>query len=191
MNKKKSFTLIEIIVSSTVLIITLGGIFLTLNIGESSSPLNLSRADIASKARIVISKIVNDLRGAYLADIANNDPSCFHVKFRKVKGVDISEGAHSYDLTVNYSEYFYDQGSGKLLYSQVDPEGTVLSIVEYGGVGENIFYTLDSQENIVCLNKDDLNNQKFIIINVRIEEQNNSGSVVGTSLTQKVKVRNE
>ncbi|MCF7875100.1 MAG: type II secretion system GspH family protein [Candidatus Omnitrophica bacterium] len=191
MNRKKSFTLIEIIVSFAVLIIALSGIFLTLNIGESSSPLNLGRADITSKSRIVISKIANDLRGAYLADIANNDPSCFHAKFRKVKGVDISEGSHSYDLTANYSEYFYDQESGKLFYSQVDPDGAVLSTVEYGNVGENVFYTLDSQENITCLNKDDLNNQKLIIVNVRIEEQNNSGSVIGASLTQRVKVRNE
>ncbi|MCF7871324.1 MAG: type II secretion system GspH family protein [Candidatus Omnitrophica bacterium] len=191
MNKKKSFTLIEILVSFSILIIALGGIFLILNTGESSSPLNLSRVEAASKARIVMSKIVNDLRGAYLADIANNNPSCFHIKFRKVKGVDISEGSHSYDLAVNYTEYFYDQESSKLSYSQVDADGVVLSAIEYANIDGNIFYTLDSQGSTVCLNKDDLNNQKLVIANIRAQEQNNRGGVVSASLTQRIKIRNE
>ncbi|MCF7873509.1 MAG: type II secretion system GspH family protein [Candidatus Omnitrophica bacterium] len=207
MNKKKSFTLVEIMVSFSILIVALTGIFLVLDFGESSSPLDLARVDVTTKARIIINRIANDLRGAYLQDIKDNAPSCSHIKFRKVQGVKTDTAGHYYNLSRNlnlggveysdcsdYLEYSYDSDADKLTrLSQVinNENGDILSesTVEYKNISEGVFYVLNSGGSQVCLNEADLDN--FIIVAIGVEEQGAATNLVSSSLTQRVKIRND
>ncbi|MCF7916205.1 MAG: hypothetical protein K9L61_00315 [Candidatus Omnitrophica bacterium] len=187
MNKKNTFTLIEIMVSFTILITALTGIFLILNTGETFSPINLGRADVAAKTRVIMNRIVNDLRGAVIWEIANNNPSCTYLKFRKTEGIDTSDG--SYILSANYVEYSYDLNTDTLSRSEFK-DGS-LNTVGYRNITENVFYILNSAGEAVCLNGSDLLSQNFIIVNINLEEQAGAVENVGFSLTQKVKIRNE
>ncbi|MCF7894709.1 MAG: prepilin-type N-terminal cleavage/methylation domain-containing protein [Candidatus Omnitrophica bacterium] len=207
MNKIKSFTLVEIMVSFSILIIALTGIFLILNFGESSSPIDLARVNVSARARIITNRVTNDLRGAHLKDIKENEPSCFHLKFRKVQGVKTDAAGHYYELSrsfnlggieysdcSDYIEYSYDSDTGKLtrLYQIINNEnGSILleSRVGYGDITEGVFYLLDSGGSQVCLNETDLDD--LIIVAVKIEEQAGGSNQINSSLTQRVKVRND
>lgn len=207
MNKIKSFTLIEIMVSFSILIIALTGIFLILNFGEFSSPINLAQVNVSARARIIINRVVNDLRSAYLKDIEDNGPSCSHLKFRKVQGVKTDAAGHYYKLSrsfnlggieysncSDYIEYSYDSDIDKLtrIYQIINNEnGSILleSRVEYEDIAEEVFYLLDSGGNQVCLNEIDLDD--LIIVAIKVEEQEGGSNQINSSLTQKVKVRND
>lgn len=189
MSKRKSFTLIEILIVTSLLVIILAGILLLFNVGQSSLPRGLAQVEAGSRSRLILNRVVNDLRSAYLADIANNNPSCSYIKFRKVKGIDTSDG--NYILAENYIEYSYDQEAESLFYFKKTQEGDVLSTVEYQNISQDIFYTLNSEGNKICLNRDDLNARKFIIVDLVVAEQIAGGGDVSFSLSQKVKIRNE
>jgi hypothetical protein len=207
MSKIKSFTLIEVMVSFSILIIALTGIFLILDFGESSSPIDLTQVNVSARARIITNRVTNDLRSAYLKDIEENEPSCSYLKFRKVQGVKTDAAGHYYELSrsfnlggieysdcSDYIEYSYDSDTGKLarLYQVINNvNGNILleSRVEYRDITEEVFYLLDSGGNQVCLNETDLDN--FIIVVIRVEEQTGGSNQVNSSLTRRVKVRND
>lgn len=189
---KKGFTLIEVVVSAGILMVALAGIFLVFNFGQAQSPLDLAKIDTQARARIIMNRLVNDLRGAVVWDIADNNPSCSYVKFRKLQGID--ERGY-YDFLSEYIEYFYDQETNTLSRSELDSEGAVLSKVVFENIREDVFYILsatgENQNSIVCLNEHDLRSRRFIITNVKVEEPRAAGIAAVSSLTKRISVRNE
>ncbi len=189
MNSKKSFTLIEAMVSASILLIVLAGVFLLFNFGQTQSPISLDQTAVKAKTRIIINRLVYDLRHAVTWDIANNNPSCSYLKFRKLKGIDTADG--SYYFSSNYIEYSYDKEANLLQRLELDEDENILGEVIFENVTEDVFYIFCSQEGLVCLNAGDLLSESFIIVNIKIEKPKRMGHAIEASSTQRITMRND
>lgn len=187
--KQPAFTLIELLVSLSILAIFLSGLFSVFNFTQSHSPSEAARVSALSKARVVSSRLSGDLRNSVVWDIANNDPSCSYIKFRQIQGIDTEDG--TYDFVSQHIEYSYDQESRELTRTKLDSEGEIISEIVFPGISSEIFYTLNSEGEKVCLNGSDLLSQGFIIIEVKAKESGRRNLPVYSNLTRKIKLRNE
>ena len=106
----KSFTIVEILVSALILSVITAGLFMVLNIGEFSNSVSSSKLGLQEKTRRVINWITKDVRQTVGSEIANNDPSSSHIKFKLCLGHDgVSRQLSSY-----YIEYTYDGNLDRL-----------------------------------------------------------------------------
>ena len=186
-DRQSGFTLVEILLVSFILVLFFTSLFLTLTVGEFSSYLSLRKVDLQANIRQVTNWIVKDARSATLGEIANNNPSSVHLKFRTVQGADTQTGY--YILSQDYVEYAYDDASDKITRSLVAVNGTILKSWEFSGIVQEPFYTRDSAGQVVPLSQSPLLSSKklFLVISGR----NLSRVDLNYTLNAEVKIRNE
>lgn len=209
MNKNKAFTLIEVLVSSSILVVALAGVFLVFNFGQTQSPIELNRMDASAQARIIINRITNDLRGAVVWDINNHNPSDSYIKFRKLResidyAADTEDDKSYYVFLYNcesyndgetcfadFVEYFYDEETKKLRRSFItkrifkNQENQIVEKVIENETSVSFEDIIESPFDISELGSG------FILIDIVVGGLGGARAPAPVFLTQKIKIRNE
>lgn len=188
--KQKAFTLIELLIASSVLLILVAAAVKIFQAGESIFPVMTAKIDFQAKIRSIGDLIARDVRQAYLVDIANNSPSASCIKFRTVNGVDTDTG--DYLLTADYIEYDYDDALGKITRNVVDSSNNIIESREFRGITGPPFYTIDTAGVKTTVDfKDNLNGSKRMVIAIIGRSQVRGRDLLPITLEQGVKIRNE
>jgi hypothetical protein len=165
-----------------------GGLFYTLNTGLSINQISSAKALACSQARRVCDWISRDLRQAVVWDLANNNPSATHIKFRPVLGWDIT--GNTYQLDVDYIEYSYDANTHTLTRNQLNNASVVLKSWVFNNVTAQPFFMRDSFGNLIALDNS-IGTSKKVIVVLSVQNQASNGLSFNASLTSEIKIRNE
>jgi prepilin-type N-terminal cleavage/methylation domain-containing protein len=185
LNKKSAFTLLEILIAAAILSVVLACLFTTLNIGQLSFSMNSAKVELQSYVRLVMDRLVKDVRDTNLLEINNNSPSVDHIKFRKVSGID--NGSGSYTLSANYIEYTYDGNSGVLTRNIIDGSNNILQSLTYNDITQSPFYIASGNPLVA----NGILTSKSLFIVISAQKQTRGSNVLNFSLTEEVKIRNE
>ncbi len=110
MKKRSGFTLIELSIVMTILLMVFAALFMVINVGNLSHSLNVEQIRLYEKAREAMRWISRDVRQTTAAEIMGNDYSDSELTFRIYAGFD--SGAPQWSgATIVYQ---YDAGSGQL-----------------------------------------------------------------------------
>jgi type II secretory pathway pseudopilin PulG len=101
---KKSFTIIEILITTFVLTVIMAGLFLVLDMAEFSQSATSAKLELRAELRRAMDWIIKDVRQTSAYQIANNAPTSSHIKFK----VCLGHNGTSLIWSDNYIEYTYD-----------------------------------------------------------------------------------
>jgi type II secretory pathway pseudopilin PulG len=196
-DNKKTFTLVEVLVSITIIVISAVIFFSTLNRKESFYGRILTEIDLQAEARSILNLIAQDMHQTSAEEAANNSPSPTYIKFRQVTGVDTTSG--NYIFSPNYITYTYNSNDKKLSRIETDNGGSVIGTREFGSNSEDIlvktfaFSTVnEGTDTVVPLNQSDLSLSKKLIAAITVEkEMSGTTTKVEKSLTSQISVRND
>ncbi|TRZ96160.1 hypothetical protein D4R78_01525 [bacterium] len=189
------FTIIEALLCTLFITIIFSALFLTLNIGQLSSPANAAKIELRDNLRRLLDWITRDVRNTSRGEIAANNPSADYIKFRQVQGMDTQTGY--YILSSDYIEYAYNSIDQKITRNLLDSSGNVLQSWEFGGITQSPFYTRDSLGALVVLSQGLLLNSGILIVDIRAEKQvcevriNQNCLNLTLALSGEIKIRNE
>ncbi|MCQ9206074.1 MAG: hypothetical protein NG737_07170 [Omnitrophica bacterium] len=194
--KTKSFTLVETLITSFLLIMLISSLVMSLSLNRLAFPLNSADIDLKAKVRIVMSRIARDVRQSVSWDIAadSNNPSPYHIKFRQVEGINTTDG--SYLLSSYHIEYSYDNTNNTITRNIIEGGGPTQTVT-YDEIVDVPFYTEDFGGNITLLNEDDvgsagdLQTSGKLIIQIKGQKQIPGAFSIFHNMTMGVKVRNE
>ncbi|MFH1868539.1 MAG: prepilin-type N-terminal cleavage/methylation domain-containing protein [Candidatus Omnitrophota bacterium] len=193
--KENGISLVEVLVVMVILSIAMASMFASLSIGEISFPISTAKADLQSKARIIMDWISRDVRQAPVWEIGSNNPSGSHMMFRKVVGFDIP--GNVYELEKDslgndiYVDYEYN-ATDETITRKVIIAGAETRTWQFSNITAPPFFTRTLLgNNIVALNQADLGNANAVIITLNSQRQVGRGYNVPHALTTEVKIRNE
>lgn len=149
--KKKSFTLIEVLITSAITGIIILSVFSAFNTGFLAYKRVDSAFDIYQQARIIFSKLETDLRNSFAY---SKDASCF-------KG-----SAQSMDFFNISDIYGQDKQHSELCYIKYQFDGSILRRSVYAGIAALGDYADDEEQKFsntvssidleyACINEDD------------------------------------
>ena len=165
-----------------------GSLFYVLNTGNIINDLSSAKVSSQSEARRLSDWVTRDLHQAVVWDLALNDPSPTHIKFRPVLGWDIA--GSTYQLDTNYIEYVYDANADTLTRNLLDGTGGVLKSWVIKDVVAQPFFTRDSLGVLINLDDSIITSKKIVSI-IIVTKTSNKGIAVTSSLTAEVRIRNE
>lgn len=179
----------ELFLALAMLGVVCAGIFVALQVGNFSVTLSSARVDLQGLVRQVLDVATRDVRQSVSWEIANNNPSAVHMKFRQVQGWNPATGALA--LGANYIEYTYDAASSRLARAVIDGSGAVVDTMQFANITQAPFYTVDSSGAVVPLNQADLLTSRKVVVTIAARATTRGGTVINQSLTGEAKVRNE
>lgn len=190
LNKRKSFTLIEVLIVSAIGAMVISALFMAFTTSNISFPLTTASIDLQSKVRNIASWIAKDVRQAVSWDIADvgNNPTPSHIKFKQVVGMDVV--TETYTLSNYHIEYSYDNANSTITRN-VLVGAAVTQTVTYDGIITAPFFTENGTGNEVALNKNDLLTSAKLVVKVQGQKEFLAGSSVFHNVTVGVKIRNE
>jgi len=188
LDKKRAFTIIEVLLVSLIGALIVGALFFILYTGTNINDISSAKVIAQSQARRASDWVNKDLHQAVVWDLANNAPSPTHIKFRPVLGWNIA--GDTYQLDTNYIEYNYDVNSRKLTRNLLNGAGAVLNSWEFGDVMTQPFFTRDSFGNLIGLDNS-VGTSKKIITVISVNKVSGKGVSLTVSLTTETKIRNE
>lgn len=188
LNNRRAFTIIELLISALIGSLIVGILFYVLSSGKDVNDVSSAKVQAQSQARRVIDWVSRDLRQTVVWDLANNDPSPVHIKFRPVLGWDIT--ANTYQLGVNYIEYSYDINTNTLTRNLLNSAGSVLRSWVFTDIINQPFFTLDSLGNLIPLDSSVGTSRKVVIL-ISVRKVSDKGLNLTVSLTAETKIRNE
>ncbi|MDD5108266.1 MAG: prepilin-type N-terminal cleavage/methylation domain-containing protein [Candidatus Omnitrophica bacterium] len=188
LNNKRAFTIIEILICAIIGAFIVTALFYILNTGQNINDLSSAKVQAQSQARRVSDWIGQDLRQAVVWDLANNNPSATHIKFRPVLGWDIA--GNTYQLDANYIEYNYNAAAKILTRNLVNGAGAVLNSWVFNGIVAQPFFTRDGLGNLINLDNS-VGTSKKIITLISVSKVSEKGVNFTVSLTAETKIRNE
>jgi type II secretory pathway pseudopilin PulG len=194
--RRRSFTLIEALITAAILSLVGIGLFYAVAKKDSFYDRNMANIDLQAQLRTTLDFIANDVRQTSSWDIANNEPTPTHIKFRKVLGINTLTSGYLYEN--NYIQYDYSSSEKRITRSIVDASGNIISRLNFGNIVNGIaidnfsFSTYNSAGGVVLLNKDDLLYSKKLITAFRVEKKiTGSATLVNLSSSEEVKIRND
>ncbi len=193
--KSRGFTIIEALLTSVLLAAVFSALFLTLNIGQLSSPTNSAKAELRDSTRRLLFWIARDIRDTSSGEITANSPSSNHIKFRQVLGLDTATGY--YILSSGYIEYVYDPANKKITRNTLDSTGNLLQNWVFENITESPFFTRDSFGAVVPLSQSYLQSSRKLIVDINVEKSvcevriNQNCLNLTFSLSEEIKIRNE
>ena len=185
LNKKSAFTLVELLIASVIFSVILACLFFLLNIGQLSFSINSAKLDLQSYVRLVMDRLIKDVRDTNILEINSNNPSVNHIKFRKVTGIDNNSG--SYTLSANYIDYDYNIATGELIRSIIDGTGTVLQSSIFDNIVQSPFYSAPATPLVAGA----ILSSKSLFAVISSEKQTRNSKIINFSLTEEIKIRNE
>jgi len=193
---RKGFTLIEILVVASILVVVMTGLVLTLNTGERNSAITQAKADLQAKVRSIMDLIVRDVRQTNLNEINKvaSAPGVHHIKFKTVTGIDEDTG--NYSLSTDYIEYTYDPNALSLTCNIVNDAGAILQSRVFNDITNIRFRSRLDPKAIPPVDEDLAKDtiiaadSRKLIITIAAQSQVNR-LTLNFSLTGGVKVRNE
>ena len=188
LNKRRGFTVIEVLMSALIGSGLVGILFYVLNSGSIINDLSSAKVFSQSEARRVSDWITRDLHQAVVWDLANNNPSPVHIKFRPVLGWDIA--GNSYQLNTNYIEYVYDASADTLTRRILNGAGVVLNSWVIDNVVAQPFFTRDGSGSLIDLDSS-IGTSKKVVSIITVTKISGKGVAVTTSLTAETRIRNE
>ena len=183
---KKGFTLIEILVSAFIMILLMGSFFMALNLGQIIGPKTSAKVDLQANVRQIVDRITRDSRQTTTYEIANNNPSGIHMKFRLVQGYQ----SGNFVFSNNYIDYSYNEDTDILIRSIRDQDDNELSKLEYRDITESPFYVVNASNQVVALNGTDLLITTRLVVKISAQSQVRGGNISFT-LQAEAKIRNE
>jgi type II secretory pathway pseudopilin PulG len=199
---KLSFTLIEALITAAILSVLGVSFFMSITKKDSFYERNMATINLQAFSRSVLNMIANDVRQTSSYDIANNNPTATHIKFRKVLGVNTLTGGYNYDA--NYTQYDYVSADKKITRSIVDAGGNIIDTLTFGvnaaGIAINTFSfaTVDASGNTVTFGEDTQANKQSLLANKKLlaamqvtERISNSSVDITLSLDREIKIRND
>jgi len=165
-----------------------GVLFYALNSGQNANDISSAKVLAQSQARMVLDWVNRDLRQTVVWELANNNPSPVHIKFRPVLGWDI--GLNTYQLAGTYIEYVYDPALRTLTRNIVNSAQVVLQSWVFNDIMSQPFFTRNSLGNIVPLDNS-VGTSKKVITLISVTKVSNKGVLQTASLTTETKIRNE
>jgi len=188
LNKRRGFTIIEVLLSALIGSAIVGCLFYVLNSGNIINDLSSAKVSSQSQARRVSDWITRDLRQAQLGNLA---PFVSHtsIKFNPVLGVNLSDGTYQLDYS-KYIEYVYDENAQTLTRNILDQTGGVLQSWVFVDVLEAPFFTRDASGNLIDLDNSVLTTRNVVSI-ITVAKTSGRGVVLTASLTAETKIRNE
>jgi len=194
--------LIEALITAALLSVLSVSFFLVIAKKNSFYERNMATVDLQAFSRAVLNMIADDVRQTSSYDIANNNPTATHIKFRKVLGVDTLTGGYNY--AVNYTQYDYLLIDKKITRSTVDAGGNIIDTLTFGVSAAGIaidnfsFATVDASGNTVAFSEDVQANKQNLLANKKLlatiqvtERISNSSIDVTLSSDREVKIRND
>lgn len=165
-----------------------GILFYVLNSGNIINDLSSAKVFSQSEARRVSDWVARDLHQAVVWDLANNNPSPTHIKFRPVLGWDIA--GNSYQLGADYIEYVYDVNAHTLTRQILSGAGGVLKSWVINDVVVQPFFTRDSSGNLIDLDNS-IGTSKKVVSVITVTKISGRGVAMTASLTAETRIRNE
>jgi len=193
--KSSGFTIIEVLLAAVLLAAILSALFLTLNVGQLSNPINSARVELQDNVRRLLYWIARDVRDTSSGEIAANSPSSEHIKFRQVQGLDTATGY--YILSTSYIEYAYDAENKKITRNSLDSTGSILQSWTFENITQPPFFTRDSLGAVVPLSQSYLLSNRKLIVDINAEKSVCTVRIgqdclnLAFSLTEEIKIRNE
>ncbi|MDP2043598.1 MAG: prepilin-type N-terminal cleavage/methylation domain-containing protein [Candidatus Omnitrophota bacterium] len=188
LNNKRAFTIIEVLISAIIGAFMVTALFYIFIGGLNVNDLSSTKVAVQSQARRVSDWVSRDLRQAVVWDLANNNPSATHIKFRPVSGWDIA--GDTYQLDANYIEYNYDASADTLTRNLVDGAGTILKSWEFNNIVAQPFFTRDGSGNLIDLDNS-VGTSKKVVTLISVNKISEKGVNLTASLTTETKIRNE
>jgi len=188
LSKRRGLTIIEVLIAALIGAILVGVLFYILNSGDAINDLSSTKVAAQSEARRVSDWIARDLRQAVVWDLANNNPTSVHIKFRPVLGWDIA--GNSYQLDDKYIEYVYDGNVDTLTRNIVDSAGGVLKSWVIKDVVASPFFTRDGSGNLIALDNS-IGVSKKVVSVITVTKVSRKGVASTVSLTAETRIRNE
>ena len=165
-----------------------GGLISTLITGVSISRVSSAKVYAYAEARRISDWISRDLRQAVVWDLANNNPSAIHLKFRPVLGWDII--GNTYQLDSNSIEYNYDADAHTLTRKTLDNANALINSWVFKNVTALPFFIRNSSGNLIALDNS-IGTSKKVIVVLSVENQASDGVSFNVSLSSEIKIRNE
>ena len=180
----------EALLTLLALGVILSALIAVLSIADTSRGISIAKVDLQASVRETVDAFARDVRQTISWDIANNNPSGIHIKFRQAEGWNTT--TDTLVLGANYIEYDYDANSGTLTRNITTAAGATLETREFHNLTQTPFYTLDlTNSTVVALNQPDLLNSRRVVIVAAGQAQTNKGQTITCTLTEEIKVRNE
>lgn len=194
---KLAFTLVEALIAASIIGFIGIGLLVSSARKEYFYERTMARIDLQSNARTLLGWIAQDVRQTSSWDIANNNPSPTHVKFRKVIGINTITGGYNYEN--DYIQYDYSSTNKKVTRSEVDAGGNVLSTLDFGvnigGIAIEMFSfsTINTSSGaVVPLDKDNLFLSKRLITTIEVKKTiAGSSTEVSVTSNREAKIRND
>lgn len=188
LNKRRGFTLVEVLLSALIGSGLVGCLFYVLNSGNIINDLSSAKVLSQSEARRASDWVTRDLRQAQLGNLA---PFASHtsIRFNPVLGVNTSDGTYILDYGV-FIEFIYDESAHTFTRNLLDGAGGVSQSWVFDDVVEHPFFTRDGSGNLIDLDNSVLTTKNVVSV-ITVTKTSGKGVVVTTSLTAETKIRNE
>ena len=179
-------------VAAFLLSVILAALFLTLNTGQLSGSIGLTKLDLQANVRQAGDLIARDVRQTFGYEIAdeNNTPSPTHIKFRQVQGWDTV-----LDLPIfssNYVDYNYDASLKRITRTILDGSGQVLETRQFNNIVASPFYAVDFVTgDILPLSANVILTSSRLVTLITGQALIRGSQALNFTLTQEVKIRNE
>lgn len=188
-NKISGLTIIEVLFSALLTGLLLAGFFYALTTGELSNTFSSAKADLQAQVRMMMDWILKDARQTVSWDIANNNPSDTHIKFRQAQGWDTAN--NTLLLNSDFIEYAYDANAKTITRKGLDAAGNTIQSWVFDNIISSPFYTINSGGDIVSLNSTDLLTSARLVVLISAQKQVRGALNTSCSLTGEIKIRNE
>lgn len=188
LGKNRAFSIIELLVVCLVGSVIVGVLFYALSSGQNVNDISSTKVLAQSESRRVVDWITRDLRQTVVWELANNNPSPVHVKFRPVLGWDIA--TNTYQLGSTYIEYNYNSVTRQITRNIVNSAEVILQSWVFNDIMTQPFFTRNNLGNIIPLDNS-VGTSKKVITLISVTKVSNKGVSQNASLTAETKIRNE
>jgi len=192
-NKRRGFTVIEVLLAALVGAVLVGGLGFVLINGDATNDISSTKVSAQSEARQISDWITRDLRQAQLGNLALN-VSHISIKFNPVLGVNV-DGTYQLDYSQSI-QYVYNENAQTLTRNLLNGSGGVLKSWVYANVVESPFFTrvgsdLSDLSNSVLTTKNIVSVITVTKLARTIDREDGQRVEVMASLTAETKIRNE
>lgn len=170
----------------------LAALLALLNLGQFTNSILSPRLDLQGSVRNTLDTVVKDVRqsASYeIADVATNNPSATHIKFRKVDSWD--PATNLFIFFPDFIDYSYDTVEKKLTRSIINSAGTVIAAREFYNINGAPFYSVDPASGaLLPLDPNVLRSTGKLVVIINGEKQILGSTNINFSLQQEIKIRN-
>jgi hypothetical protein len=188
---KRGSGLLEALLVTLLIGVLMSGIFVMLNVAQSSRA-SAAKMEVRAEVRRCMDWLVNDLRQSLSWSVGSsaNNPTSSHIKFKKVTGYSTAGSGSA--VLGNFIEYTYDSASSEITRADLGTGETWV----FRYITQAPFYTRLSDGSIAVIDPVSAGNDspvfttRNMVLAIFGQKQVTSGVSVDCMLTEEVRIRN-